>query len=84
MHSRNLSSLFRIEFDGPRAPARALRLRGEVLLLQIGLMLGGAWLANILTLVIKVPYQATIKYISVMIKDVDYVKALMTQKYNNK
>ena len=47
-------------------------------------MLGGAWLANILTLVIKVPYQATIKYISVMIKDVDYVKALMTQKYNNK
>ena len=43
--------------------------------------MGGAWLANTR---IKVLYQATIKYISVMIKDVDYVKALMTQKYNNK
>ena len=45
----------------------------------------GWWAARgSLTLVIKVPYQATIKYISVTNKYVDYVKALMTQKYNNK
>jgi len=47
----------------------------------LGLGAARGWLTTLAT---KVLYQATIKYISVMIKDVDYVKALMTQKYNNK